>query len=70
MVIALRPTAPAIGEAAIVNIATREPNRAIATPPSSAPTTPPRLKAVMPVLAVPGSKPAPVSSDVSQLKPR
>ncbi len=70
MVIALSPSAPATATPVIVNIAARDPNRAIASPPSTAPTTPPRLKAVMPVLAVPASKPAPVRSEVSQLKPR
>ena len=70
MVIDASPTAPTMATADIVSIAVFEPSRAIATPPTNAPTTPPRLNAVMPLLAVPGSKPAPVKSVVSQLKPR
>ena len=35
----------------MTSIDTREPQRAMHTPPASAPATPPRLKAVMPVLA-------------------
>jgi len=70
IVMAASPTAPAIPPADMTSIETRDPNRAMATLPASAPATPPRLNAVMPVLAVPASKPALVSSDVSQLKPR
>src|SRR3954447_5445546 len=55
--------------AAIDNIDPREPAGAIATPPASAPTTPPRLNAVIPVLADDGVKPAPLRRAVNQLKP-
>ena len=40
------------------------------TPPASAPTTPPRLNTVMPVLATDDVNPAPVSMEGIQLNPR
>src|SRR6478752_3680034 len=70
IVIWLNTTAESTAPAAIDNIDTREPTRAIAKPPRSAPTTPPRLNAVIPVLAVEVVNPALLSSDVNQLKPQ
>ena len=70
ILIALRATAPAAAPAVIVSIGTRDPRPPMTTLPASAPTTPPRLKAVMPALAVAGEKPALVSNAVSQPKPR
>ena len=58
------------GADVIVSIAARDPMRDITAPLASAPTTPPRLKAVMPLLATLGPKPAPASTVGSQLKPR
>ena len=40
------------------------------TPPASAPATPPRLNAAIPVLASDDEKPAALSIDGIQLKPR
>ena len=54
--------APTAAPAVIASIGKREPKPPIATLPASAPTTPPRLNAVMPMLAVAGSKPALVRS--------
>src|SRR5215510_4271737 len=68
--IALIIPAPATARPAMTSIETREPNRAMQAPPVSAPTAPPRLKAVMPVLAIDDVKPAPVNSDGTQAKQR
>src|SRR5688572_25482476 len=61
---------PATAPAVIASIVVRDPNRAITDPPAIAPTTPPRLKSVRPVLAAAALRPALASSDGSQLKPR
>ena len=70
IVIRLSVSAPAMAPTFIVSIAARDPMRDITAPLASAPTTPPRLKAVMPLLATPGSKPALARTVGSQLKPR
>ena len=68
--ITLSVIAPAMAPILIVSIAARDPIRDITAPLTSAPTTPPRLKAVMPLLATLEPKPAPASTVGSQLKPR
>ena len=65
-----RQSARRSAPAAIASIGAREPNPPMTTLPASAPTTPPRLNAVMPHIAVAASNPALVSNAVSQLKPR
>ena len=70
IVMRLSATAPAMAPAVMASIAAREPTRENASPPPMAPTTPPRLNAVMPLLATAGVNPAPVNTDGSQLKPR
>src|SRR5207248_5936673 len=62
-------TAPATAPAAIVSMVSREPSRAMVIAPSIAPTTPPRLYAVKPLLATATLKPAPVNSDGTQVVP-
>src|SRR6185503_5264668 len=66
----LRTIAPATAPNAIVSIAGREPILEKSAPPASAPMTPPRLNAVMPLLATPGSNPPLASTVGSQAKPR
>ena len=66
LMISAQATAPA----AMPIITVREPKRVSSLPPTSAPTTPPRLKAVKPVLATAVPRPAPVRMDGSQEKPR
>ena len=62
-------TAPAIAPAAIVSIEIRDPRRMMTSAPRMAPTTPPKLKAVRPQLAVPTSNPVRVSICGTQLVP-
>src|SRR5215471_12091053 len=62
------PRAMADASAAIVTIVNRDPNLLIATAPKIAPTTPPRLYAVIPVLAI-DPRPACVSMEGNQLNP-
>src|SRR5262245_36180040 len=61
--------APAIAPPDIVSIVIREPNRPIRIAPRMAPTTPPKLNAVRPLLATPAPKPAVFSSDGTQFTP-
>ena len=70
MRIRLSAIAPAPAPAVMASIGARDPRPPITMLPASAPTTPPMLNAVMPVLAIDGSKPALVSNAGSQLKPR
>src|SRR5262249_8232942 len=60
---------PAIAPTAIVSIVIREPNRPIRIAPRIAPTTPPKLNAVSPLLATLAPKPAVVRSDGTQFTP-
>src|SRR6185436_7020301 len=66
----LSANAPATAPAAIASIVGLDPKRVIRAPPHKAPTTPPRLKTVMPLLASAGPSPAPAMIDGSQLNPR
>ena len=59
--------APAIAPTDIDNIDGLDPRRAISSPPAIAPATPPRLKAVSPLLAATRPRPAPVSIEGTQL---
>src|SRR5262249_41857435 len=61
--------APAIAPADIVSIVTRDPTGPIRIAPRIAPTTPPKLNAVRPLLATLAPKPAVVSSDGTQFTP-
>src|SRR5688572_16409602 len=68
--ITLRRPALTMATADIASIEMREPSQPIAAPPTRAPRTPPKLKAVMPVLASDVANPAPVSSAVNHASPR
>src|SRR5215471_19120817 len=61
--------APAIAPTDIASIVTRDPSRPMSTAPRIAPTTPPKLKAVRPLLATVAPKPAVVRSDGTQFTP-
>ena len=62
-----RTAAPATAAAAIESMVGFEPMRAITSPPQTAPATPPRLNAAMPLLATDNPSPAPASIAGTQL---
>src|ERR1700676_1714978 len=66
---AARTSAPATAPAAIVSIDSRDPRRMMTRAPTIAPTTPPKLNAVRPWLAVPISKWALDNTELTQLVP-
>jgi hypothetical protein len=67
MSIALRASAPITVPAPMPSMMGFDPRRGIRTEPAMAPTTPPRLKAMIPALPNDGSKPAPVNMEGIQL---
>src|SRR6185295_18661899 len=70
ILIRLSATALAIAQMAIISIAGRDPVREMTAPLRRAPSTPPRLKAVMPLLDTRAARPAPAKTVGSQLNTR